>query len=782
MAKKPDLAKVKSFLFEKGEKLGLGVCLLVMTALVGLGAMSAMGQSASGHVSALKSKANSIRSAVQGAQLSEEDLKQKDAGDGKVIAWLDRLSTFAVTPFTYLPDVPKKKRMTPGVLPVRPAIVGEDSMKVDYVRGLYFAYEIDPAKNGLTVVAEANAAGAGGAGQPPVTSPPAGGGMAGGKGSVQPAIIAKPIRMNVVSATFPLQDQVVLYAQAMNMTLDELFAPMNRDLLPKFQGINVERCEVASDGKTTPWARILSTDPVKGKADMSRAVKEVLREAVYDTAAYQQFAMYMHPGLVTPLPQLAYGKYPKPGLRGMEPAPLEELAGGPMGSDLGPGPRKGPPIGGPAVGMPGVGMPGVKLPGVGTNPGSGVGTGAPAGPELTFKNMGWNKLPRDMKPLKDKLEGNIYPFDPFGIAPEPEDKKQTGNFIPGMTQQPPLATGGESGSGGAANMPGKGIIAPWDLFEEKAPKGDAEGTGTGSIPMNPGIGMAGSPRKLKLQDAMVRFFDPDVHPGKTYRYRIQVRLANPNYGKKQFVAYAALAEFKDLQPSDWQITPDATIPGEHQFYAVDQMPSQKLQGGSNYEVSKGETVAVQIHRWIDQFTDPQGLFHIIGDWAIAERLLVRRGEPIGRLSVMVEVPEWSKAKQAFEIKYSAPPQVKKLPASQKDLARSGIPIDFIAAFPPPMLVDFDGGKQEHRFATLPGYPNVKDESAVDVLILGPNGKLIVRNSRIDGNPDLPAGKERQDRVNQWHDRVQEAKNVGATLPGSGPGMPGGSPAMPKGSN
>jgi hypothetical protein len=777
MAKKPDLTKVKSFLFEKGEKLGLGVCVLVMVALVGLGAMSAMGQSATGHVTALKSKAGSIRSAVQGAQLSEEDLKPPETpGLNGVSDWFERLSTFSVTPFTYLPDVPKKKRMTPGVLPVRPAIAGEDSMKIDYVRGLYFAYEIDTTKNGLTVVAEANAAG--GAGQPPA---PAMGGAPGAKGSVQPAIIAKPIRMNVVSATFPLQDQVVLYAQAMNMTLDELFSPMNRDLLPKFQGINVERCEVSSDGKTTPWTRILSTDPAKNKVEMSKAIKEVLREAVYDTTAYQQFAMFMHPGLVTPLPQLAYGKYPKPGLRGMEPAPLDEVAGGPMGGggDLG-GPRKGPPVPGPGVGMPGVGMPGVKLPGVGGNPPPGA--AAPAGPELTFKNMGWNKLPRDMKPLKDKLEGNIYPFDPFGIAPEADDKKP-GNFVPGMMQPPPPMGGEVGGPGGNASMPGKGIPAPWDLFEDKGPKGDAEGPGPGPGPMNPGIGMAGQPRKLKLQDAMVRFFDPDVLPGKTYRYRIQVRLANPNYGKKQFVAYAALAEFKDLQPSDWQVTPDATIPGEHQFYAVDQMPSQKLQGGSNYEATKGETVAVQIHRWIDQFTDPQGLFHIIGDWAIAERLLVRRGEPIGRLSVMVELPEWNKAKQAFEIKYSAPPQVKKLPASQKDLARSGIPIDFLASFPPPMLVDFEGGKYEHRFATLPGYPNVKDESAVDVLILAPNGKLIVRNSRVDGNPELPAGKERQDRVTHWHDRVQEAKNAGAAAtPGNGPGMPGGGPGMPRGSN
>ena len=770
MAKKPDLSKVKSFLFDKGEKLGLGVCLAIMAVLVVLGAMSTMGQSASAHVSTLKSAATNIRSKVQSAQASEEDLApSKSLGDGKTpIDWFERLSTFAVTPFTYLPDVPKKKRMNPPVLPVRPAITGEDAMKIDYVRGLYFAYEIDTAKNGLTIVSEPKE-GAGAVGQPPMG--PGTGGMAGGKGAVKPAVIAKPIRMNIVSATFPLKDQVTIYAQSLNMSLSDLFSPMNRDLLPKFLGINVERCEVSADGKTTAWTRVLATDPVKNKVEMSKAVKEVLREAIYDTTSIQEYAMYIHPGLVSPLPQLAFGKYPKAGLKGIEPAPVDELAGGPMGD---PG-KKNMPL--PGVGMPGVGMPGVKLPGVGNNPNPGA---APAaGPELAFTNMGWNKLPRDMKPLKDKLEGNIYPFDPFGIAPEADDKKQPTGFIPGMQMPAPVPMGGE-GPGGAANQPGKGILPPWDLFEEKAPKGEMEGPGPGPAGMNPGAGMAGQQRKLFLQDALVRFFDPDVQPGKTYRYRIQVRLANPNYGKKQFVAFAALADIKDLPPSDWQVTPDTTIPGEHYFYAVDQMPSLRLQGGSNYEQTKGETVPVQIHRWIDQFTDPQGLFHTIGDWAIAERLLVRRGEPIGRPSVMVELPEWSKGKQSFEIKYSAPPQLKKLPASQKDLARSGIPVDFQVTFPPPMLVDFDGGKQEHRFGTLPGYPNVKDESAVDVLILSPNGKLIVRNSRIDGNPELPAGKERQDRVNRWHERVMDAKNSGMAAPAGGPGMPGGGPAMPKG--
>ncbi|MBX9679339.1 MAG: hypothetical protein K2X38_11300 [Gemmataceae bacterium] len=769
MAKKPDLSKVKSFLFDKGEKLGLGVCLAIMALLVGLGAMSAMGQSASAHVTTLKSTANGIRSKVQTAQPSEEDLTIKvDVTSGKE-PWPMRLSTFAVTPFTYLPDVPKKKRMNPPVLPVRPALAGEDAMKIDYVRGLYFAYEIDTAKNGLTIVSEAKE-GAGAVGQPPMG--PGIGGMAGAKGSVKPAVIAKPIRMNIVSATFPLKDQVTLYAQSLNMSLSDLFSPMNRDLLPKFQGINVERCEVMADGKTTPWTRILATDPVKNKIEMSKAIKEVLRETIYDTTSIQEYAMYVHPGLVSPLPQLAFGKYPKAGLKGIEPAPVDELAGGPMGE---PGKKimPAPGVGMPGVGMPGVGMPGVKFPGVGNNPNPG---GAPAaGPELAFANMGWNKLPRDMKPLKDKLEGNIYPFDPFGIAPEADDKKLSPGFVPGMQMPPAMPGGGEGGPGGAANQPGKGILAPWDLFEERAPKGEAEGPGPGV--MNPGIGMAGQQRKLILQDALVRFFDPDVQPGKTYRYRIQVRLSNPNYGKKQHVAFAALADIKDLAPSDWQITPDATIPGEHYFYAVDQMPTQRLQGGSNYEQSKGETVALQIHRWIDQFTDPQGLFHIIGDWAIAERLLVRRGEPIGRLSVMVELPEWSKAKQSFEIKYSAPPQLKKLPASQKDLARSGIPVDFQVTFPPPMLVDFDGGKQEHRFVTLPGYPYVKDESAVDVLILNPNGKLIVRNSRIDGNAELPAGKERQERVARLQERVQDAKNSGMAAPAGGPGT---GPAMPRG--
>lgn len=54
-------------------------------------------------------------------------------------------------------------------------------------------------------------------------------------------------------------------------------------------------------------------------------------------------------------------------------------------------------------------------------------------------------------------------------------------------------------------------------------------------------------KELVVPDqCLVRFLDVTVEPGKTYEYQVQIRLANPNHGQKELVAYPALAEPKVL--------------------------------------------------------------------------------------------------------------------------------------------------------------------------------------------------------------------------------------------
>jgi hypothetical protein len=97
---------------------------------------------------------------------------------------------------------------------------------------------------------------------------------------------------------------------------------------------------------------------------------------------------------------------------------------------------------------------------------------------------------------------------------------------------------------------------------------------------------------------------------------------------------------------------------------------------------------------------------------------------------------------------------------------------------PPLLVDFTGGKRQYNPAPGAGGSGIVDSSAMDLLILMPDGRLVVRNSRADvdavidnGTPD---GTTRQARVEHWRKRNREVQTGGGT-PGEGAG--GGAPSI-----
>ena len=68
----------------------------------------------------------------------------------------------------------------------------------------------------------------------------------------------------------------------------------------------------------------------------------------------------------------------------------------------------------------------------------------------------------------------------------------------------------------------------------------------------------------------------------------------------------------------------------------------------------------------------------------------------------------------------------------------------------------------------------EDASAVEVLALTPDGRLVLRNSRLDADPDnSTAGAERRDRYDQWRERLNDLR-APAGAPGGAvpPGVPG----------
>src|SRR5207248_2113360 len=196
-----------------------------------------------------------------------------------------------------------------------------------------------------------------------------------------------------------------------------------------------------------------------------------------------------------------------------------------------------------------------------------------------------------------------------------------------------------------------------------------------------------------------------------------------------------------------------------------------------------ERVPFQIHKFIDFFQDPivKQHYHYVSDWVVAERLLVGRGESLGREKVEVELVEWNKQKGMFEIGSISTAGVKKNP---KAAPISAVSVDFRPPNPI-VLLDFWGGKRFYKQPkTGENMPN-SEESATEAPLLMPDGTMIVRNSRNDmsdlgwqskqeeGAGGHPLGQQRHRRWDYWRNRLELVRQS-TTAPVMPPGgMPGG---------
>jgi hypothetical protein len=268
----------------------------------------------------------------------------------------------------------------------------------------------------------------------------------------------------------------------------------------------------------------------------------------------------------------------------------------------------------------------------------------------------------------------------------------------------------------------------------------------------------------------VRVVDVTIKPGQTYEYRLQVRMANPNYGRKvgpgrEDVRSPTYAQDKELKSETWFTVPQkVVVPPELLYYAVDQ---KALDGrdyvarrGPNYrfEPDKDRTV-LQIQKWLEKVST--GNSQLVGDWAVAERVPVYRGEYVPR-QVRVEIPVWRFTRESFVI------------ASDKEARRYGPGIDVSFGYDRPdgaetAVVDFEGGN--HTYDKVVGRTaddkpishKVDDVSGTEVLLLSPDGKLMAHDSA----PDVK-DKERKDILKKYKDKISAVKNGKARGTGSNP--------------
>jgi hypothetical protein len=736
MAKvKLDLQQIKAKLLEKGERFGLGVAAVIMVLFLFLGVLSAL-RSSSPDKDILQA-ANTLKSRIQRGSITDEEIQKLTAPEPPEWYALldpDRWEGRSIFQAAQGNDT---KRHNPFIMPIGRVVKDQvTDVQMNVVRGDFLAYQMYPETLKVAIFgkgAAANPAGGGAAGAfVPAGSGPFGGGMpgfGGGKSDDAMVHLVQARRVVVVSSVFPYAQQVELFRKALRV--ESIGDLIKERLIPDIRGLNVVRTEVLPGGKFAPWQQIYTSDS-GGRAvlsDKAAATKKVFQECVYDESQVEQLAKYVVPGLVTPAPRLAYGSYPP--LKLGELTTKEQLAkAAPEGK--GPAPMAG-------SGSKGVGpvMPGAKMPGVGSK---GAGGNPAQAQERPTSTVEYKELPSPQRQaFARRFKDKLVLFSPDGL---PGGQKSANGAFPYFMMNNPQSA---------------------DKQKKDAKDDDIDDTPpnqAGTDNKNPmGIPGGAASASISVPDkVLARFIDADVEPGKTYIYAVQVRVKNPNFKQPEVTAFKGLAEIEELL-SPWTVTAPVTVPAEWDYYAVDQFvldPEAKkhpAKGADTKVKDQREWVAVQLHKWVDRFFDRRNQKdEDLGDWSVLQRLLLRRGEPVARLKVAVELPEWAPNQDSFLL-------VGRGPKEQGKKAASETTLDYVPpASEPDLVVDFQGGMNVDY--TVAGHYIGRENAAVELLVLTPDGKLLLRDGHVDADPDSPRGQARAQHYLRWQDRLDALKGYG----------------------
>ena len=355
------------------------------------------------------------------------------------------------------------------------------------------------------------------------------------------------------------------------------------------------------------------------------------------------------------------------------------------------------------------------------------------------------------------------PGDIFGIPP-PTGGAQSGGTGP--------MAGGTSGPMGSPNG---GLAPPGGLKPAGPPPGSTSG------PMGAEVGPmgAGASQGVVPDYVLIRLFDFTVEPGQTYEYRLRVRMANPNYGRKD-VASQGIAADKELNEKpadkDWYVLPKKlTVSSDLYYYAVDQAKLDAKDPMKDKEKDKEKDkdapppppklpvlpvkadtqTVLQIQKWVDYLPAKNRTELKLGDWVIAERVVATRGEPIGRQRV--EVPYWRSQQDRFTMAADQTPR-----ANDKHYVAS-VDVPFVPDGKEPILVDFTGGdvhyarthpKTDDAAAPAAELP-ISDKAPEELLLYTADGKLLAHHSAKDATD--PERIKRLEDVRKWIDEVKKTK-------------------------
>lgn len=793
-----DSAKMKDFAMNYGERIGLGVAgfLMVIFLLYGLSlAFSAKSPHKEIQASA-QALGTRVQSSEPGAEIANATMTSIEwamatpnlrnpamyfdpgaVGDNKVTnptilppgnpklqavvyrSPINPSQTSAVKFEFEVPRTSEKKTMVTDQIPIM------QECQIDVLRGPVFQYYLRDGK--VEYLKEAK--GKKGTTPPVTTSENAGSAM----GYLLTRHL-EPARMVVIQTTFPYDQQLENYRKALRKDhVSGLFYA--EDTIPWFNGLIVKRGELNGDNKPVNWKEWAVVVGVDGKYNvvMQPKLKDFLQQAVLldepapnqlakvgatkvdpmagnGTGVSTMFPKEIQPGLVMPLPRLAFGDYPKvdlPDIKLVKGSPTDPNMATPTD---------------PGMTDPAAMDPAAKLL-QGITGATGGKTGDPKGPALAIDYLEYKKLAEKEYTKAARFLGRLYqPTFKFGFYPF----YPTGEYISTKKFYGIADTKGTTGGQPVAIKPGGTEIPGFGAFPTDPM--DPMATNTNTTETTQEIPVEDDPFKLnEIQEVkpnerkLIRFIDVDVQPGKTYIYSLQVRIANPNYKHPERVAFKALSDEKELlSPVVW--TRPVVIGPEMQFFAVDQDLLDPKYLTSGYKgkgfaaVDKG--VPVQMHRWVENFelVDSNETSGKLGAWVVADQVMAYRGEFLGQKEVPVQVPMWSSTKG-----FSLTPDVSRLKKYTKDKQPHAI-VDFQPSDPPPLVVDYKGGRK--AYPDQPGKYPIQDEGATQVLILSPGGKLELFDSNQDSNPrNTPQGPsrglERAERFAAWQEMMDKMKKL-----------------------
>lgn len=542
-----------------------------------------------------------------------------------------------------------------------------------------------------------------------------------------PAVQVRPLRMAIIAAAFPYKAQVEEFQKRLgHRTTDEV---LNEGVLRddkktalfafRFLGVIVERRELDLDGNPIPYKDSEGKEVKDGwyEFDLNGSYKPyvVLTGKGFETDD-SELTPISYPGLV--MPRLTYVRTEETGGEsGME-GPMS-MPRGPMSTPKGP---------------------------MSPRPDKGKGKD---------RDLGKDK---EDKPAKKEAEENPYPDiekklpalkktlkdledkDPTEVAAPPSRFKLDDDFDifnPGKTA--PAGKGKDGEMMPAPYIPGK-------------TKGPMPGSEDSEI----------KPRELP-DHCLVRLIDVTVQPGKTYEYRLKVRMGNPNMNRTD-VASPSYRKEEYLEAKEWSKPIRVHVDHELNYYAVDQEPIERAKadkpeqfryrgpysGRIANDFRADRQMYFQAHRWLDKVTH-RGNEKEVGEWTVAERFPVYRGEYIGR-SERVKLPVWRFDLEDFVIAVDA--------TTAKN--NPGIAVHFGykrgGEQPEAILVDFENGSVGYNkppTGEKAKSVTIRDNTAGEALLLTPDGKLLLRETARDA-----ADKKRQDLLDKIKSRVKDVESRG----------------------